>query len=74
MNRPQDPAEFDPGNAGSTETLCRILAGCGRKPLVILSSSIQAECDNPYGRSKRRAEAVLRQFAAETGARSPFSG
>ncbi len=23
VNRPQDPAEFDSGNAGSTETLCR---------------------------------------------------
>jgi UDP-2-acetamido-2,6-beta-L-arabino-hexul-4-ose reductase len=68
VNRPQDPAEFDSGNAGSTETLCRILAGCGRTPLVILSSSIQAECDNPYGRSKRRAEAILERFAAESGA------
>jgi UDP-2-acetamido-2,6-beta-L-arabino-hexul-4-ose reductase len=67
VNRPQDPSEFDSGNAGSTETLCRVLAECGRKPLVILSSSIQAECDNPYGRSKRRAEAVLRQFAAQSG-------
>ncbi len=67
VNRPQDPAEFDSGNAGSTEALCRALAECGRKPLVIFSSSIQAECDNPYGRSKRRAEAILRQFAAESG-------
>ncbi len=34
---------------------------------MILSSSVQAECDNPYGRSKRRAETVLQRFAAESG-------
>ncbi|MEN6449988.1 MAG: NAD-dependent epimerase/dehydratase family protein [Thermoguttaceae bacterium] len=68
VNRPKDLAEFDVGNAGSTELLCRTLAECRRMPLVILSSSVQAQCDNPYGRSKRQAEATLRQFAAETGA------
>ena len=34
----------------------------------MLSSSIQAELDNPYGFSKRNAEDVLRQFAEESGA------
>ncbi len=68
VNRPQDPAEFETGNAGSTEQLCRILGRCGRAPLVILSSSIQAELDNPYGVSKRHAEAALQHFAADSGA------
>ena len=38
-------------------------------PLVVFSSSIQAVRDNPYGQSKRGAEAVLENFAAATGAR-----
>jgi len=38
----------------------------GRAPKVVLSSSIQAELDNPYGVSKRNAEEVLRRFAEDT--------
>jgi UDP-2-acetamido-2,6-beta-L-arabino-hexul-4-ose reductase len=68
VNRPRDVAEFESGNAGSIESLCRVLARTGRKPQIILTSSIQAECDNPYGQSKRHAEVVLQRFAAETGA------
>ena len=68
VNRPGNVAEFELGNAGSTADLCRILREAGRAPQVILSSSIQAECDNPYGASKRHAEEILRQFAAQTGA------
>jgi UDP-2-acetamido-2,6-beta-L-arabino-hexul-4-ose reductase len=33
-----------------------------------MSSSVQAELENPYGVSKRRAEEVLRGFAAQSGA------
>jgi UDP-2-acetamido-2,6-beta-L-arabino-hexul-4-ose reductase len=36
---------------------------------MVFSSSIQAVRDNPYGQSKREAEAVLENFAAATGAR-----
>jgi UDP-2-acetamido-2,6-beta-L-arabino-hexul-4-ose reductase len=68
VNRPQNLAEFESGNAGSIEELCRILGQLGRAPQVILSSSIQAELDNPYGVSKRHAEMVLQQFAAQSGA------
>ena len=39
----------------------------GRRP-VVLSSSIQAALDNPYGVSKRQAEEVLANYAARTGA------
>jgi UDP-2-acetamido-2,6-beta-L-arabino-hexul-4-ose reductase len=31
----------------------------GRRPKIVLSSSIQAELDNPYGVSKRNAEDVV---------------
>jgi UDP-2-acetamido-2,6-beta-L-arabino-hexul-4-ose reductase len=68
VNRPRDPAEFEAGNVGFTEELCRLLRAQNRWPRIIVSSSVQAILDNPYGVSKRRAEEVLAGFARETGA------
>lgn len=69
VNRPQHVSEYDTGNVGSTETLVSLLREIGRAPKIVFSSSIQAALDNPYGASKARAEQVLREFAAKTGAR-----
>ena len=66
VNRPKDPGEFETGNAGSLKKICSKLKESGRIPKIILSSSIQAELDNPYGVSKRRAEKVLEEFAKDT--------
>jgi UDP-2-acetamido-2,6-beta-L-arabino-hexul-4-ose reductase len=44
------------------------LAAHGRRTKVVLSSSIQAALDNPYGRSKRAAEELLRLHCDSTGA------
>jgi len=68
VNRPETEAEFAVGNADFTGTLCAALAGTGRAIPVIAASSIQAERDNPYGRSKRAGEAHLEAHAAATGA------
>jgi UDP-2-acetamido-2,6-beta-L-arabino-hexul-4-ose reductase len=68
INRPQDPSEFETGNAGLTGEICDRLAELGRAPKLVMSSSIQADLDNPYGVSKRRAEEALRAFAERTGA------
>jgi len=68
VNRPQDPIDFERGNAGLTEQVCQFLRENRRSPKIVFSSSIQAELDNPYGASKAKAENALRQFAAETGA------
>ena len=68
VNRSENPEEFQTGNAGLVGMLCRFLRQLGRTPKIVLSSSIQAALDNPYGRSKLRAEAILRQFSAETQA------
>jgi UDP-2-acetamido-2,6-beta-L-arabino-hexul-4-ose reductase len=65
INRPQDPQEFHAGNVDFTGRLCELLCRSGRRARVIVSSSIQAEADNPYGASKRRAEEVLRESAAD---------
>lgn len=68
VNRPKDPGEFITGNAGLTETLVGILEKGERAVPILLSSSVQAELDNPYGKSKRLAEEVVGNYAkrAET--------
>jgi UDP-2-acetamido-2,6-beta-L-arabino-hexul-4-ose reductase len=49
VNRPEDPKEFETGNVGSIKDICDKLKDIGRTPKIILSSSIQAVLDNPYG-------------------------
>ena len=68
VNRPQTVDEFHEGNTGLTRRICSRLAELGRKPKLVLSSSIQAAMDNPYGVSKRAAEESLRDYAEKTGA------
>ena len=68
VNRPPSPDDFAVGNTGLTELLCEHLNAAGRAIPVIFSSSIQAEMDNPYGRSKRAAEDALWRYAMATGA------
>ncbi len=68
VNRPQKVEEFETGNAGFTGRLCEILRRLKRTPKIVMSSSIQAALDNPYGVSKRHAEEALIAFARETGA------
>lgn len=68
VNRPQDPAEFISGNTGFTQTLCSLLAESGRKLPLAITSSIQAERDNPYGQSKKTAEDAVLAYGAHVGA------
>jgi UDP-2-acetamido-2,6-beta-L-arabino-hexul-4-ose reductase len=67
-NRPETVDKFETGNAGLTREICRMLRELDRRPVIVMSSSIQAELENPYGVSKRHAEEALRNFAAESGA------
>jgi UDP-2-acetamido-2,6-beta-L-arabino-hexul-4-ose reductase len=68
VNRPKTVDEFHTGNAGFTDDLCHRLLASGRRPKIVLASSVQAESDNPYGISKRAAEASLRDYAQRSGA------
>jgi UDP-2-acetamido-2,6-beta-L-arabino-hexul-4-ose reductase len=68
VNRPQDVEEFRTGNTVLTEKICDMLRRYHQAPKIILTSSIQAELDNPYGKSKLEAEAVLHRFANDAGA------
>lgn len=68
VNRPQDPQDFETGNGRLTERICALLAASGRRAGLVLSSSTQAELENPYGQSKRAAEAAAQRYGADTGA------
>lgn len=68
VNRPKNEEEFRTGNAGLTEEICATLLRLGRKPKIVLASSIQADQENPYGQSKLQAEQALRDFSEATGA------
>ena len=68
VNRPKDPAEFKTGNTVFTEDILEKLAARPNPPPVLLSSSIQAALDNPYGLSKRAAEEAVRAYGEKTGA------
>ena len=69
INRPQKVEEFAEGNTDFTAQICERLQALKRAPTIIFSSSIQADQDNPYGVSKRKAEERLLSFAEKSGAR-----
>lgn len=56
INRPQTEAEFYSGNTDLTKQIVDFLNDNHLKTPLIFSSSIQAELDNDYGKSKRLAE------------------
>ena len=68
VNRPKESSEFMKGNYGFASTLLNILRKYENKCPVMLSSSIQAALDNPYGESKRAGEQLMFNYAKETGA------
>jgi len=68
VNRPLNDKEFVDGNVGMTDRVCRALKDAGRAIPVIYTSSIQAEGDNAYGKSKRAAEHVILDYGQLTGA------
>ena len=68
VNRPKDPTEFMQGNFGFTSVLLDTLKKYHNTCPVMLSSSIQAILDNPYGESKRAGEELLFDYSRETGA------
>lgn len=68
VNRPTDPADFQKGNADFTRQLLTLLKERGKRPPVLLSSSIQAALENPYGQSKLSAEQAVADYGREAGA------
>jgi UDP-2-acetamido-2,6-beta-L-arabino-hexul-4-ose reductase len=68
VNRPQHESEFFEGNTDLTKTIASVLSSNSLSTPIIYSSSIQAECDNPYGLSKKYAENALDEYSSESGA------
>lgn len=69
VNRPKDQKDFMTGNFDFTSTLLNTLKKLKNTCPVMISSSIQAEFDNPYGESKRAGEQLMFDYSNETGAK-----
>ncbi len=70
VNRPKDEEEFMKGNFGFTSTLLEKLKKHNNKAPILITSSIQAELDNPYGKSKKAGEDLMFKYEEETGAKA----
>lgn len=66
VNRPLNKEEFYQGNANLTYQLTELIKGEKRNIPLIFSSSIQAELDNDYGKSKKQAEDYLLGYKKDT--------
>ena len=69
VNRPKEQSEFMEGNFGFTSDLLNSLKKNNNTCPVMISSSIQAELDNPYGESKKAGEEHLFNYGKETGSK-----
>ena len=67
VNRPKDEKEFMEGNFGFTSCLLNCLKKHNNKSPIMISSSIQAALDNPYGKSKKAGEDLLFDYGRENG-------
>lgn len=69
INRPETEEEFFEGNSGLTGEIINLLKSCNKNTPVLITSSIQADLDNAYGKSKKMAEEELVNYNKETGAK-----
>lgn len=63
VNRPKNVEEFEKVNVGLTKDIINLLEEMDKKIPIVITSSIQAELDNPYGKSKKMAEDELIKYA-----------
>ncbi len=63
VNRSEKVEEFEEVNVGVTKDIINLLEEMDKKIPVVITSSIQAEADNPYGKSKKRAEDELIKYS-----------
>ena len=69
VNRPRDDREFMEGNFGFTSELLSLLKANNNSAPVLVSSSIHADKDNPYGLSKKAGEEVIFEYGRVTGSK-----
>lgn len=63
VNRPKNVEEFEKVNVGFTRALIELLEELDKNIPIVITSSVQAELDNPYGKSKKRAEDELIKYS-----------
>ena len=63
VNRTTDVNEFVFGNLGVIESVVKYLSQYNNRAPIVYSSSIQAEKDNDYGKSKKLAENFLFEYS-----------
>lgn len=67
VNRPKDPNEFMEGNYGFACKLLRYLEKYNNKCPIMISSSVHAALDTPYGVSKKAGEDLIFEYGKRTG-------
>lgn len=65
VNRPENEEDFMKGNFGFTSVLLDKLKENKNQAPVLITSSIQASLDNPYGKSKKAGEDLLFAYGKE---------
>lgn len=65
VNRPESEVEFMVGNYDFTLKLLEHLKKNNNKAPILMTSSIQAILDNPYGRSKLAGEQIIKEFGVK---------
>jgi len=65
-NRPKNPIDFTTNNVELTSAICNAIKNTNRNIPLIFASSIQAENDSDYGKSKLAAEKIIEALVSET--------
>ena len=65
-NRPKNKVGFEKVNVGLSKILCDTIKDNGKKTKLIFVSSIQADLDSQFGRSKRAAEKLFEKLSKDT--------
>lgn len=67
VNRADSDEAVERGNVEIAETLANAIVSAGRPLHVVFGNSVQALLDNPYGRGKAAAAAILKVAAEQVG-------
>lgn len=67
VNRSEKESDFEEINFQLTKKIVDLIENTNRNIQLVFSSSIQAELDNPYGRSKKKAEDYILDYKKRTG-------
>ncbi|MGL5149159.1 MAG: NAD-dependent epimerase/dehydratase family protein [Clostridium sp.] len=68
INRPENPEDFYKGNSDLVGNLISLLEKNKKNTPVLITSSIHADKDNDYGKSKLAGENLLKEYAEKNDA------